>query len=90
MTVRTTSKAKALMKALNVSVSVLPLLPKQEDNRRRVVLRLVLFQNVGHGSKQLLINSFRKFRDLGSSTPIRERLSLGRPEYFYLPYGDQN
>ena len=27
MTVRTTSKAKALMKALNVSVSVLPLLP---------------------------------------------------------------
>ena len=38
--VRTTSKAKALMKALNVSVSVLPLLPKQEDNSRRVVLRL--------------------------------------------------
>ena len=23
------------------------------------------------------------------STPIRERLSLGRPEYFYLPCGDQ-
>ena len=37
MTVRTTSKAKALMKALNVSVSVLPLLPAQEDNSRRVV-----------------------------------------------------
>ena len=36
MTVRTTSKAKALMKALNVSVSVLPLLPAQEDNSRRV------------------------------------------------------
>ena len=39
------------MKALNVSVSVLPLLPAQEDNSRRVVLRLVLFQKVGHGSK---------------------------------------
>ena len=38
MTVRTTSKAKALMKALNVSVSVLPLLPSEEDNSRRVVL----------------------------------------------------
>ena len=38
MTVRTTSKAKALMKALNVSVSVLPLLSAQEDNSRRVVL----------------------------------------------------
>ena len=37
MTVRTTSKAKALMKALNVSVSVLPLLPAQEDNSRRVI-----------------------------------------------------
>ena len=59
MTVRTTSKAKALMKALNVSVSVLPLLPAQEDNSRGVVLRLVLFQKVGHGSKQLVVNSFR-------------------------------
>ena len=59
MTVRTTSKAKALMKALNVSVSVLPLLSAQEDNSRRVVLRLVLFQKVGHGSKQLVVNSFR-------------------------------
>ena len=43
MTVRTTSKAKALMKALNVSVSVLPLLPKQEDNSRRVVYESYLF-----------------------------------------------
>ena len=65
MTVRTTSKAKALMKALNVSVSVLPLLPGQEDNSRRGLLRLVLFQKVGHGSKQLVINSFRKFWDQG-------------------------
>ena len=61
MTVRTTSKAKALMKALNVSVSVLPLLPEQEDNSRRVIG----IEAFGHGSKQLVINSFGKFWDQG-------------------------
>ena len=59
MTVRTMSKAKELMKALNVSVSVFPLLPAQEDNSRKVLLRLVLFQNVRHVSKQLVINRFK-------------------------------
>ena len=35
MTERTMSKAKTLMKTLNVRVSVLPLLPAQEDSRHR-------------------------------------------------------
>ena len=65
----------------------------------RIKIRPILYLHmffvlISRKSKQVLTKfkhhlSNKWWWVLFSHTPIRERLSLGRPEYFYLPCGDQ-